>query len=284
MLLCRQISLKFVTSHLGDFKAIGPKLFKVVIKWHLLIKAVQDFRLLFCYFTINIEAIMLLKNIRKIIICAILLCASTVQASSDFQSWNNITITGTLNNKIKYWAEGQARIGDNASRLSQSILRPGLGYQVNQQSSIWAGYAWIYTNKPFAQIATDEHRIWQQFLWIKDYQWIKAFLRTRLEQRFIDRVSTTGWRFRQFGRLQLPMHHNPKYFISATEEVFVKLNNTSTNGSNRGFDQNRLFFGIGLYPLKNWLFEIGYQNHIIRNISGPNYRGNYVAMNLIGNL
>lgn len=214
----------------------------------------------------------------------VLALSGIARANSDFQSWNNIAMIGSLKNKLKYWFEAQGRFGDDASRLSQSIIRPGIGYEIDSQNSIWAGYAWIYTNRPFAATGTDEQRIWQQYLWNKDFNWIKTFSRTRLEQRFIENVSTAGWRLRQFGRVQLPIGAHRQFFVAATEELFIKLNNTAKSGSNKGFDQNRLFVGVGGYPLKNWLFEMGYQNHIINSHNGPNYHGNYIAMNLVGNL
>lgn len=228
-----------------------------------------------------------MKKLFRLISTTVLLQYCSISAAigikNDFQIWNNITVMGTIKDQIKYWAEGQARFGQDASMLSQSIVRPGIGYQLTKESSIWAGYAWIYTNQPFAPTTTHENRIWQQFLWVKNYEWIKVFSRTRLEQRFVDRVSSVGWRLRQFGRLQMPFKKAPKFFLSSMEEVFIRLNNTANNGNNSGFDQNRLFFGIGVTPTKNWLLEVGYQNHIIRILNGPNYQGNYLAMNLIGN-
>ncbi len=225
-------------------------------------------------------------KIKKLIGLLLLLSSTSVfsNTNNDFQSWNNITVTGALSNNYRYWVEGQGRFGSDVSRLSQSILRSGIGYQLDKQNSIWAGYAWIYTTAPFASRIIHEHRIWQQYLWVKSYDKFRAFARTRLEQRFIENVSNVGLRFRQFGRLQLPIQKGSNVFVSATEEVFIRLNNTSGNVNNKGFDQNRLFVGIGFNPSKKWLLEVGYQNHLVRRSNSSNYQGNYIAMNLIGNL
>lgn len=39
--------------------------------------------------------------------------------------------------------EGQARWSNDVSRLGQSIIRPGLGYKISAQTSVWLGYAWV---------------------------------------------------------------------------------------------------------------------------------------------
>jgi Protein of unknown function (DUF2490) len=208
--------------------------------------------------------------------------ASTLP-TSDFQYWNQTTAIGPLTEKTRYWLEEQARVGNDVSRLSQMILRPGFGYVLSENGTIWLGFAYIYTQFPFAPRRVDENRIWQQFLWIRDYDWGRVFSRTRLEQRFLDTISTTGWRFRQFARVQISFKNNEKAFISTMEELFVHINNTLRQGSNRGFDQNRFFVGIGFFANKNTLMEVGYQNQYIRRINSQNYFGSYLATNVIFN-
>ena len=71
----------------------------------------------------------------------------------DFQTWGNITATGSLsaiNPKLKWWLEGQGRFGNDSSRFSQGIIRPGVGYALNEKTTVWLGYAWIPTSLPFA--------------------------------------------------------------------------------------------------------------------------------------
>ena len=215
--------------------------------------------------------------------CALLLFPLSSMARTDFQSWNNFTLMGPINGNVRYWFDGQIRIGNDASRLSQSIARPGIGYQLNKESSLWAGYAWIYTARPFTPIVVHEHRTWQQFLWVKDIAPFKVFSRTRLEQRFIENVPRTGWRVRQFFRAQLPISEQHSFFVSAIDEVFVRINNSRPFGNDRGFDQNRLFLGVGFLPAKHWLAELGYQNQYIRRVGISNFRGNYVMLTVIGN-
>ncbi len=201
----------------------------------------------------------------------------------DFQFWGNVTAIGPLSGSVRYWLEGQGRFGDDATRISQLLVRPGIGYALNNTSSIWLGYAYINTQFPFTRAAVDENRIWQQYMWVNNYSWGRAISRTRLEQRFIESVTRTGWRFRQFARIERTFGKNSKAYVAIAEELFVQLNNTRIQGSNTGFDQNRIFIGVGYLPTRNVLFEVGYQNQYIRRINDSNYMGNYLASNLIFN-
>ena len=83
----------------------------------------------------------------------------------DFGVWGAIQGQGSFTHsemsKWQWWMEGQARWFNDASRLGQSIIRPGVGYKLSDQVSVWLGYAWIRTS-PLEREQTDEHRIWQQ--------------------------------------------------------------------------------------------------------------------------
>lgn len=98
----------------------------------------------------------------------------------DFGTWGAITATGNFgfvnpNNptlaKVKWWAEGQGRFADDSSKFSQAIVRPGIGYQLTDTISIWAGYAWTPTSSPYVRNTFDEHRAWQQVLWSDKFSW-----------------------------------------------------------------------------------------------------------------
>jgi len=73
--------------------------------------------------------------------------ASAQQADdvSDFGVWGAATATGNFGfvnpdnptlSKVKWWAEGQGRFADDASKFSQAIVRPGIGYQLNDKMTV----------------------------------------------------------------------------------------------------------------------------------------------------
>lgn len=193
---------------------------------------------------------------------------STVE---DFEVWGNVTATGSLaplNPSLKnfrFWLEGQGRFGNDASRFSQGIIRPGVGYAVNEKTTVWLGYAWIPTAQPFAlRHSFNENRIWQQVLWADNFSFGRVTSRTRLEQRFFDGNasgnSDVAHRFRQFFKLAVPMPViSPDVSFVIANEVFVNLNNTD-RGVFNGFDQNRIFAGVAYRFNKLATTEIGYMN------------------------
>lgn len=203
----------------------------------------------------------------------------------DFGVWGAIQGQGSFTHssleasKWQWWMEGQARWFNDASHLGQSIIRPGVGYKLSDQVSIWLGYAWIRTS-PLAKEQTDEHRIWQQLSWNKTYHWGKIATRTRLEQRFLNTGNDTGWRFRQFLKYTHPLYTD-RIYLSLWDEIFVNFNDTDW-GADSGFGQNRLFAGFGVFidSKKHYRFELGYLNQFVSRESQDDLMNHLISANL----
>ncbi len=207
-----------------------------------------------------------------IIVCFLLVNPVTAFSESlnqDFQTWGNITALVSLGKadsklkNVKLWLEGQGRFGEDSSQFSQGILRPGIGYYVKKNISLWLGYGWIPNNPPAPSQDFDEHRIWQQLLWTEQFDIGKFMSRTRLEQRFDDRGDDVGWRFRQFFKFYQPIKYVPNLSWVLWDEVFVDINKTDWKSTN-GFDQNRVFAGLGYQINQHARTELGYINQYIR--------------------
>jgi len=205
---------------------------------------------------------------------------ATAESVNDFGIWGAIQGQGSFthsdseSSKWQWWMEGQGRWFDNASQLGQSIIRPGVGYKLSDQFSVWLGYAWVRTY-PEGQDHTDEHRIWQQLSWNKPYSWGELATRTRLEQRFLNTGNDAGWRFRQFLKYTYPIF-SERVYLSLWDEVFVNINSTDW-GANSGFGQNRLFAGLGFFAdsKQHYRFELGYINQFV-NIENQNNQINHI--------
>ncbi|MDP1558675.1 MAG: DUF2490 domain-containing protein [Nitrosomonas sp.] len=213
-------------------------------------------------------------NIFIVSIAIVLMFSSPVFAEStmeDFEVWGNVTAIGSLapvNQNLKnfrFWLEGQGRFGNDASQFSQSLMRPGVGYAVNDKTTVWLGYAWAPTAQPFAlKHPFNEHRIWQQVLWADNFSFGRVTSRSRLEQRFFDESapgdSDVAHRFRQFFKLAVPMPFvSPKVSFIIQDEIFVNLTNTD-RGIFNGFDQNRIFSGLAYRFNQIVTGEVGYMN------------------------
>ena len=184
--------------------------------------------------------------------------------------------------KLRWWLDVQARFSNEADGLGQTLVRPGIGYAINDHTSLWLGYAWIRTS-PSSGPDFDEHRIWQQLIWSKPLNKVSFLSRTRLEQRFRDDGSGTGWRLRQFMKAAYPLPGNPNVSLVGYDELFFGLNDTDW-GARSGFDRNRLFLGVGWRLGKSGHnVEIGYLNQYTDAASGNDLMEHILSLNLFMN-
>jgi|SaaInlStandDraft_4_1057021.scaffolds.fasta_scaffold03259_7 hypothetical protein len=210
---------------------------------------------------------------------------ATAEIVDKFGIWGAIQGQGSFTHadselrKWQWWMEGQGRWFNNASQQGQSIVRPGIGYKLSDQVSVWLGYAWVRTY-PERQDHTDEHRIWQQLSWNKLYSWGGLATRTRLEQRFLNTGNDAGWRFRQFLKYTYPIF-SERIYLSLWDEVFVNMNSTDW-GAKSGFGQNRLFTGLGFFvdSKQHYRFELGYINQFVNLESQNNQMDHLISGSL----
>ena len=173
---------------------------------------------------------------------------------------------------LRWWFDAHYRLRDDTSGFNQSIIRPGLGYALDDQQTIWAGYGWIKTAPVFGN-NFDEHRMWQQ--WTKSGSigdW-KSLHRSRFEQRWLETGDDVGLRWRQLLRGQRILRSCPEYSFVIWDEIFFNLNDTDW-GANSGLDQNRAFIGFGFkrHPSSRVRTEIGYLNQFVdRQTDGMNH-------------
>ena len=192
---------------------------------------------------------------------------------------DDLKFTESTSDRLKWWYDGHLRFLDDADGFNQSIVRPGIGWSVNDQSTLWAGYGWIHTTTT-AGDDIDEHRIWQQWTWAKGFENWKCAHRSRLEQRFVETGDDTGLRFRQLFRAQHNLPALSRLTLVGWNEIFYHLNDTDW-GAESGFNQNRAFAGIGitLSPQSRWRTEIGYLNQVIEVPGGRDRNHHILSMN-----
>jgi hypothetical protein len=195
---------------------------------------------------------------------------------SDHSAWFNITANGPLRDggRLLGWAEVQGRFGEDVSRLSQSIIRPGLGWQATQTLQLYGGYARVTNHNEGPDVGED--RVWQQLSW-SGAQFAGGVIstRTRLEQRWVETGDDTGWRLRQFLKFNRPFRKGGDASLVLSSETFLAFNDTDW-GARAGFDQMRNFAGVGFSVAPKARFEVGYMNQYL-NRPGPNDRMNHIA-------
>lgn len=185
--------------------------------------------------------------------------------------------------RLRWWFDLQPRFTED-SDFEQLLVRPGVGWDVGGGASLWLGYAYIDTDPP-ARASFDEHRIWQQFLWSTKLQSLGLQSRTRLEQRFVETGSDTGWRLREFVKATYPLAFQSRLGLAVYDELFVDLNDTDW-GADGGLSQNRLFAGFAwkLDDGGHAVAELGYLNQWIGTTGRQDTMNHLASFNLLLNL
>ena len=173
----------------------------------------------------------------------------------DTQQWTIVTVTKDLSRRWIGYFEVQPRFGENIGNVSQLLVRPAMGYRVNERLTLWSGYAWTPLIEPDFK---DEHRLWQQALYEERRGKTRLSYRMRLEERFIEDIDETSFRLRNMVRLMYPISADQRWAAVAYDEVWINLNSTS-DGPLSGFDQNWAFVGVNRQVNKRLGIETGYQ-------------------------
>jgi hypothetical protein len=216
-----------------------------------------------------------------LLFCPIAAAAQSVHDSGVwFAGFGRGNLASEVDDRLKWWFDGHARFFDDTNGFGQSIVRPGIGYALDERVTAWAGYGWIRTS-PAMSSDIDEHRLWQQLTWSQPFDCRTLGFRSRLEQRFVETGDDTGLRFRQLVSWRQPIACSAKYSFVLWDELFVHLNDTDW-GARTGFNQNRVFVGFGLKRNANsrWRVEMGYLNQHINLRSRGNLTNHLLSVNV----
>lgn len=165
------------------------------------------------------------------------------------------TATGNLIGVLEF----HYRLQNNVSEMKSVMIRPMMGYNLDDNSTLWAGYAYV-------EVKTDdgyrrENRLFQMITYNSSKAKPIVFLgRTGIEERFFENQSPVNLRFRQMLGISLKLF---KIKESQVKGYFTNETFMSYQSRQFGFDQNRVLLGIGVdtsignTPVK---FKAGYLN------------------------
>lgn len=189
--------------------------------------------------------------------------ASPAQATEDdFNVWLGQFATINATDKAYVRIEAQERFTNDADRLGQLLLRSLVGYRIDKEVNIGAGYAYVRTD-PVGPAQLNEHRFYQELnvRLLSTEGGVTLDSRTRLEQRTFEEREDTSWRLRNFVQLRVPVTQNNK--IVAYTEPFLDLNETGVQRG--GLSIWRNFVGLSIPLAKNIEVVPGYLNqHVFR--------------------
>lgn len=205
-------------------------------------------------------------NLRLIAASAAMLVSAspTLAAEDDGNVWLGQFATINATDKVYVRLEAQERFTNDAERLGQLLLRSLVGYRINKDVNIGAGYAFVLTD-PVGPVELNEHRFYQELnvrmLTTPGGTTLDA--RTRLEQRTFEERDETALRLRQFVQLRVPVSDKGHRVVAYTEP-FIDLNETDVQRG--GLSIWRNFVGVSIPIAKGIEVVPGYLNqHVFRD-------------------
>lgn len=197
--------------------------------------------------------------------------AKVTYASEDLSVWvSNTYQTDFGGSNFLAFLELAPRTKNDNSEFSQFLIRPLLGYKLNKEWSIWAGYTWQgeYTQKDADKFDNATNDIMQQLQWVHDIdpQWNFQY-RLRMEERFFADAGV-AYRVRQRIRLTYTLPKSDVYLIGL-DELFIYINNLNYSPREstvqQGINQNRSYLGVGYKINKDINVDTGYQLQYVNN-------------------
>ncbi len=190
--------------------------------------------------------------------------ATPALASEDTQNWETVNVTVGLPDNFKINSETVFRDSDARGfyEIEENLM---VGKKLNKTVTVWLGYTFnpLYNNGTFR---TREHRFRQQvnFDNFAKIGTVKLGGRVRLEERWRENASGTGWRLRPQVKASVPVVGKVNFNLS--HESFINLNTTGFQTVS-GYERMRNAATISWPLTKQIGVEVGYLNQhgFVRN-------------------
>jgi hypothetical protein len=229
---------------------------------------------------------------KGIVVSCLMLCLAGTARTQNAKSTENVQQLwfGFFNQtriagKWGTWTDLHLRTREDfVDKFSQSIVRVGLTYHVNDVTKLTAGYAYvsIYPADAHKKVTQPEHRPWQQVQWTTRYGKKRMMQWFRLEERFRRKIlndstlaggSNFNYRLRYNIWYDIPLGKQgiqPKTFsFVVNDEVHVNFGKQIVNNY---FDQNRFFLGFKYQITEHDNLQLGYMNLFQQLPAGNRYR------------
>lgn len=219
-----------------------------------------------------------------IALCGTALMTCSPAWASDSQLWAGGSATVKLSDKWAISEDVTARFSDERHGLYEIEANTLLGYRLSKNVALWAGYTHD-PNYSSGHLTSMERRAREQVTFdrLATLGNGKFSGRLRMEERWRDGFSGTGWRFRPFVRYSLPLHKGGRTALTISEEPFIDFNTTSFQKVS-GLERLRTFVGITTPLVRNVSAEVGYMNQHGFIPNGKDTSDNIASISLSLNL
>lgn len=180
--------------------------------------------------------------------------------TDDFQIWIPVNINAKLGDNLRGFLEVQPRIGHDATSLDTAVVRPAIGWALNDNWTVWGGYLLQSQRNATTNEYELENRSWQGITYKTKLDDTIVEVRNRLEQRYLPHNHDVSHRWRTRVRAEHLIGKTP-WSLIGSEEIFVNLNDNDVNAAlQAGENQNRAYAGVGYRFNPNVQVETGYLN------------------------
>jgi hypothetical protein len=207
----------------------------------------------------------------RVLLASVLLLAPIASRATDneFQLWSVGRVNHAINEDWSISFTVRGRFDEDVSHSKDYLLRPYASWTlVNDvpfidSLTVMAGYDYLHSFD-----GRDEHRAWQSAHHAVEHEKLRLVHRVRLDERFVEGVGPTIFRFRYRLSTSHPVGDSAWYGF-ASDEVFANLNDDD-EGPVDGFEQNRLRLGMGRHVFGRLRVEGGYEFQYARRRANPN--------------
>ena len=177
-------------------------------------------------------------------------CAGT---NTDFQQWSLIFVNHHLDDRWSASMQFENRLRDDASEIDKQVYKPAGYYQFTDTLQLGVGYKYVRKKD-----AADEQDPWQELFFRPlprgKFTWTHQF---RLEQRTGSSIDGVVPRLRYLIHVSHPLGDSDRYYWAAQEALRFNAASKDT-GPVDGFEQSRLYFGLGRKMSPKLKVELGY--------------------------
>jgi len=193
-------------------------------------------------------------------------------AEKDFTGWSTMRVNHQIDDDWAIALWGQGRLANDWAEGDQLLVMPNIHYRILPGLKVGAGFTYWTKND-----STDEVDFMQEVAYSRKFADLTAGNRLRFEQRFLNNIDGAILR----GRYRLQLAHpiaSSKVYAIGWNEVFVNLNDKH-RGPVHGYEQNRIFGGLGYRFEHRVRGELGYMWRNKDNRSGSQ-DDHIIALNL----
>jgi hypothetical protein len=166
-----------------------------------------------------------------------------------------------LKDRGVYSIEVQYRLRNNLEDFHQLVLRPMLGYKIDDSRTLWLGYTYVAQDVNGEMVS--ENRLFQMITYSGKINKTPILFMgaTRIEERLLEDKNELAIRLRQLIRISydvFQINQSTKLGLFFQDEVFIRMNQSWAGQA--GYDQNRAIVGL---ELKTKIKDIGMKASIM---------------------